>query len=130
MLAYPNATAATAYFTGVVPRNYVTTGPLRAKIFWVAATATSGDVRWSVAFERLEPGGPNVDSDNFGGNELVNATTAVNGEINAAIIPFTNVEADAIKPGNAFRIRVRRMGGAPGDTMTGDAQVMRVVIVQ
>lgn len=130
MLAYPNAVIASAYFTSAVPRNYVPSGPLRAKIFWVAATATSGDVRWSVAIERLEPGGPNVDSDNFGGNELINSTTAINGEINLAIISFTNAEADGIKAGNAMRIRVRRMGGAPGDTMTGDAQVMRVVIVQ
>jgi hypothetical protein len=130
MLAYPDSATSTAYFTGVAPRNYVVTGPLRAKVFWVAATATSGDVRWSVAFERLDTGGPNVDSDNFGGNELVNATTAVNGEINLAVIPFTNAEADGIKAGNALRIRVRRMGSSPGDTMTGDAQVMRVVIVQ
>lgn len=130
MLAYPNAVTSTAYFTGVVPRNYVASGPLRAKVFWVAATATSGDVRWSVAVERLEPGGPNVDSDNFGGNELINSTTAVNGEINLAVIDFTNAEADGINAGNALRIRVRRMGSSPGDTMTGDAQVMRVVLVQ
>ncbi len=130
MLDYADGAVETVYFTGVVPRSYVAMGPLRAKIFWVAATATSGDVRWALAFERLEPGGPNVDSDNFGDNEVINSTTAVNGEINVALISFTNAEADAIKPGNAFRIRVRRMGGAAGDTMLGAAQAMRVVLVQ
>ena len=131
MLDFADGVTETAYFTGVVPRSYVVTGPLRVKIFWVAATATTGSARWLAAVERLEGGGPNVDSDNFPANQSDNSPTdGTNGVINSLIIPFTNAEADGIRPGNPFRLRIRRQGGAAGDTLTDIAQIMRVVLVQ
>lgn len=132
MLAYANSGLTTiSYFTGIVPRTYIPQENLRMMVFWVAATATAGDVRWSAAFENLVANGPNVDSDNFGTDKGVNSpTSAVNGEINSTVINFDNAEADLIQPGNPFRLRLRRQSGSAGDTMIGDAQLMRVELVQ
>jgi hypothetical protein len=132
MLAYADSGAAVVtYFTGIVPRSYVQSANLRVRVYWVAATATAGDTRWSAAFEKLVMSAPNVDNDNFGTDKGVNSpTNATNGEINSTIIVFDNAEADLIAPGNPFRLRIRRQSGSPGDTMVGDAQLMRVVIVQ
>lgn len=132
MLAYPDSGAAqSAYFTGVMPIDYDPTKNIRLKIWWVAETAVSGDVRWVGAFEKLNQNGPNVDSDNFGPDNAVNdATNGTNGLINTTILTFDNAAADTVQPGNPFRLLARRQSNAGGDTMTGDAQIMRVALLQ
>lgn len=37
---------------------------------------------------------------------------------------------DGLLPGEAFRLRVRRGGDDGGDTMLGDAQLVKVIISQ
>lgn len=131
LLAYTDSGGSSdAYFTGVIPRNYVPEFPLRVKIWWVAATATTGDVRWNTGFEKLGPG-QNVDATTFGTLKAKNETCApVNGDITVSTFNFDQAEADSIAPGNPFRLVVRRQRGATGDNMTGDAQVLRVAVVQ
>lgn len=132
LLAYTDSGGPSdAYFTGVIPRNYVPDFPLRVKVWWAAATATAGDVRWNVGFEKLAPNSVNIDTDSFAALKAKNEpTNATNGVINISTFNFDQAEADNIAPGNPFRLVVRRQRGAPGDTMVGDAQVLRVAVVQ
>jgi hypothetical protein len=132
MLAYQASGAAqSGYFTGVAPVDYDPSNNLRLKLWWVAETANSGDVRWVGAFEKLNQNGPNVDSSNFGPDNAVNdPTNGTNGLINTTIMTFDNVAADDLQPGNPLRIFVRRQSNSGGDTMLGDAQIMRVAILQ
>ncbi|MHC4431032.1 MAG: hypothetical protein ACYTBS_04260, partial [Planctomycetota bacterium] len=130
--SYAESGTTVAYFTGVLPIEYNTSEELRVKLWWVAATATSGSTRWSVAFEKLIPNGPiNVDSESFAANQASNdPTNGTNGFINAVSLAFDNAEADGLQPGNAFRLRVQRQGSASGDDMSGEAQLMRVSMLQ
>ncbi len=48
----------------------------------------------------------------------------------ATTITLTQAEADSIAAGNLYRLRLERVTGDGGDTMTGDAQVLRVIVRQ
>ena len=132
MLAYQKGGAVRfGYFTGVMDNAYDPQQVARLKIHWVAATAVAGDVRWTASFEKLAINGPNVDNLNFGAAQADNSTTnPVNGIISVMVRPLSNADLDTIQPGNPFRLRVGRQSTAPGDTMAGDAQLMRVGLVQ
>ncbi len=81
-----------------------------------------------MAFERIAPGGQDIDSDGFDAIQTVTDTTnATSGIVTRTSITFTQAQADSIAAGDAFRLRVTRDANAGGDTMTGDAQILRVV---
>ncbi len=128
LIAYALGSIQRALFHGVMPADY-SGGQLTTRLDWVAATATSGNVRWEVQFERLNAGGIDIDTNGFATAQLANATApGVSGVIARASIIFPNAQADGIPPGQASRLRVTRAGGT--DTMLGDAQLLRVSIVQ
>jgi len=112
-----------SHFRGTMPAGYAS-GPLSLKIHWTGATATSGDVAWDVSFMRLNT---TIDTDSFAAAQTVTTTTsATSGVLATTVISFTQAEADGITAGDPFVFYVVRDAADGGDTMSGDAQLLRV----
>jgi hypothetical protein len=91
----------------------------------MADTATSGDVRWGVAFERMNT---DLDSDSFDtvaeGNGTANGTSGI-----PTVTEITITTIDSIAAGDAFRLKVyREASDTTNDTMSGDAQLIAVEV--
>jgi hypothetical protein len=120
----------TAHFASVLPQHFAG-GDLAVKLHWMATSATSGNVRWSAAFERLEADGPDLDSTGF--QSAVEATATANatsGKLTVTTITLTALD-DAAAAGDAFRIAITRVAtDGTNDTMTGDAELLAVELVE
>lgn len=129
VLEFDAATAEDAIFTGILPNNY-SGGGITVAIHWAGETAISGDVVWETSFERIGEGQQDIDADGFASGKTVTATApATSGNVDIAEVTHSNgAEIDSLAVGELFRIRVRRNAAAGGDTMTGDAQLLAVVI--
>lgn len=124
ILEFDDATNETAYFIGIMPQGAKLASGLKVRIHWTAATATSGNCYWAVAFERLNT---DIDADSFGADTLSAATTnATSGVPNVTEITVTTI--DGITAGDAYRLRIVRQASDALDTMTGDAQIIAVEI--
>ena len=127
IMAFDATTAESVSFSSALSRDY-SGGDVTIDIDWVAETATTGGVTWGVEVERLNAGGTDIDSDSFDTQQTGNSTTAgTSGIVTRTSITLTNAEADEWAAGDAFRLRLQRVTGDGGDTMTDDAQVLRVV---
>jgi hypothetical protein len=118
------ATAESAVFVGVMPEAASLGSGLIVSLRWMATTATSGDVRWSVAWEKSNT---DLDSDSF--DTATAATATTNGT--SGIVTVTNITCttiDSLAAGDLFRLRVQRIGGDGADTMTGDAELIAVEV--
>src|SRR5262245_25464154 len=105
------------YFTSILPKHYAG-GHLACKLHWMATSATSGNVRWSAAFERLEAGGPDLDTTDF--QTAVEANGAANGTSGKlTVTTLTLAVLDSAVAGDTFRIAIGRVANdATNDTMT------------
>lgn len=112
-------------------KNYSAGAALSLTVYWVALTAVVGDVIWAAAFERLVAGS-SVLTDDFAALQTAPASTApgVLGNIAAAVIPFTSAQIDGIVAGDPMRVFIQRTADAVGDTMVGDAQLIRAVLTE
>jgi hypothetical protein len=123
--------AENAVWEKAMPSVYDAVKNLRLIIDWVAAAAIVGDVVWEAAFEAIAPGGLDIDTDSFAASKSVTDTTAgTAGVVTRSTIDFTNVEADGVLANDEFRLMVQRNAPAVGDTMVGDAEILRVQIVE
>lgn len=115
-----------AIFGDVLPRHYAG-GGITVTIVWMATTATSGNVVWSVAIERMDTA-TDLDADSFAtANTATAAAPATSGAPAYTTIAFTSgAQMDSLAVGEAFRIKVSRTGSSGSDTMTGDAELLRV----
>ena len=117
-----------AVFSGVMPRNYGG-GGLTVYIHFSMTSATSGDVDWDVAFERIGDQQQDLDADGFAGVNAVDNTTvpATSGLVDIVNVTFTDgADMDSIAVGEKFRIKVTR--DAASDTATGDAELAAIEI--
>jgi hypothetical protein len=130
VLAYDDSTVEGIAWQRSVPQIY-SGDNLTLGIYWVADGAIIGDVVWAAAFERNEAG-HNVDTDAFAALQTAAPSTApgTNGDIALATIPFTQAQADAIAAGEPFRLYIQRTADAVGDTLVGDAQLLRAVLIE
>ena len=128
-LGFNDTTIQSALFVGVMPRNYTFLG-LKVTVYWAAASATSGDVKWGGYFERLQDGIDLITADRFAAEQTVVSTApGVAGTIKYATITFTDgAQIDSIQVGEAFRFKLRRVASDAADTMTGDGRTVRVEI--
>lgn len=119
----------TTYFTAVLPKHYAG-GNLACKLHWMATSATSGNVRWSAAFERLEANGPDLDAAGFQtAVEANDAANATSGKLTVTTLTLTAL--DGAVAGDSFRIAVTRIAtDGTNDTMTGDAELLAVELVE
>ena len=119
-----DASTESAVFVGILPEAASLGSGLIVSLRWMATTATSGDVRWSVAWEKSNT---DLDSDSYDSATASTATT--NGT--SGIVTVTNITCttiDSLAAGDLFRLRVQRIGGDGADTMTGDAELVAVEI--
>jgi hypothetical protein len=124
VLDFTDTSTESAVFVGVIPEAASLGSGLIVSLRWMATTATSGDVRWSVAWEKSNT---DLDSDSF--DTATAATVTTNGT--SGIVTVTNITCttiDSLAAGDLFRLRVQRIGGDGADTMTGDAELVAVEI--
>ena len=128
VLDFDASTNWSAVFTGVMPRNYAG-GGLTVYIHYAMSTATTGDVDWDAAFERIGDQQQDLDSDGFAAVQSVDNTTVpgTSGLVDIVSIAFTDgAQMDSIAVGESFRIKITR--DAVSDTATGDAELVAVEI--
>lgn len=128
VLDFDAAADEVAIFGDVLPRHY-SGGGLTVTLIWLATSATSGNVVWSVAIERRDTG-TDLDADSFASAQT--ATAAAPGTSGApayTTIAFTSgAQMDSLAAGEAFRLKVSRTGSSGSDTMTGDAELLAVEV--
>jgi hypothetical protein len=124
VLDFDDAATESAVFVGILPEAADVTSGLIVSLRWMATTATSGDVRWSVAWEKSNT---DLDSDSFDTATAATATAdGTSGIVTVTNITCTNI--DSLAAGDLFRLRVQRVGGDGADTMTGDAELVAVEV--
>lgn len=127
VLDFDAAANESAIFVSSIPEGAVLTSGLLVRIHWMATSATTGDVRWRVAFEA---GGTDLDADSFDtATEASGTANATSGIETITEITATNI--DSLVAGNRFRMRVTRVGtDGTNDTMAGDAELTFVEVRQ
>src|SRR5437667_9789413 len=93
-----------AIFGGVLPRNYAG-GGITLTLVWAAASATTGNVGWKAAFERLQNGVDTIGSDSFAAFQAssFDAVPGTSGVVKYSTITFTDGgQIDSLAAGEAF----------------------------
>lgn len=122
VLLFAEAATESAYFEGIVPREY-DGGSVVVSCWFTAVANTTNNARWLYAFENMA-GSQDIDADGFGTEQNVTATpNPTAGIMNVASSTFTNTAADSITAGSPFRLRVRREPANAGDTTTADLHI-------
>lgn len=104
-------------------------GTITATLQWAAATATTNEVRWLVAFERIAADDLDIDGDSFATARVsLDTAPAAAGQLSYASITFSQAEADSVAAGEAFRLKVTRDADHVDDDLVGDAQLLRVLV--
>jgi hypothetical protein len=128
-LAFDAATDEHADFTGVLPRAYGG-GGLTLTLYW-ASMATTNAVVWNAAFRGFPDDAEDIDTTahSYDFNAVTATTATVAGEVDYAVITFTNgADMDSLAVGELFNLRIRRDADNGSDTMTGDAYLIAVEI--
>ncbi len=126
MLDFDAGTDESAVFGGVLSRHYAG-GGVTATLVWMASTATSGNCVWNAQIERGDTG-TDMDSDSFAtAQAATGAASGTSGAPTYTAITFTSgANMDSLAVGEAFRLKVTRDADNGSDTMTGDAELLRV----
>lgn len=127
VLDFDSATDEYAVFPGVLDRAYNSTG-VTVRLYWAATSATSGNVVWVAEFERIDDEGLDIDADSFASGQTITAAApGTSGQVQYTDIAFTDgSQIDSLAVGEAFRLRITRDANNASDTMTGDAELLRV----
>jgi len=137
VLDFDNTIAESALFGGILPRNYAG-GGITVTVLWMAGGVAlvhdvttpfaTGNVKWNAAFERHQVGTDDLDTDSFAtAQTATGAAPGTDGSVQSTSIPFTNgAQIDSLAVGESFRLKVTRDAADAGDTMTGDAELLRV----
>jgi hypothetical protein len=131
VLDFDGSTDEEAVFTGILPMNYGASG-LDINIWWAATSATSGNVRWQAAIERMDVASLDIDGDSFAAFQSAGGTPpATNGQLVKTTVSLTNgAQMDSLAAGEAFRLKIRRdADGTSGtDDVTTDVELVVVEI--
>jgi len=130
VLDFDASTTETVFFTGFIPQgaSFATSGTALTFVLESTATsATSGNIGWNVALERIVAGGIDIDADNFGtaqpGSAAVSGTSGIVTEVS---VTFTLAQLPSLlAAGDMIRVRVQRNTSVSGDH-TGDAELLGV----
>lgn len=128
VLDFDATTNEDAIFEGVMPRHYGG-GGVTVYIHYAMSSATSGDIDWDVAWERIGDQQQDIDSDGFAAANSVDNTTVpgTSGNVDIVNVTFTDgADMDSVAVGEGFRLKVTR--DAASDTASGDAELLRVEI--
>lgn len=131
VLDFDASTEETIYFDLDALPAYYSGGGLTVLPEWMASSATSGAVVWGGSVERMQAGGTDMDSDSFATEQLSAGVTTngTSGIINESTITHSSgANMDSLAAGEPFRYRLARKPGEAGDTMTGDAELVRLIV--
>ena len=115
----------------VMPTQYAA-GTLKAKLYYVMASTTSGTVEFEVAVEAVTDGDA-TDLDSASSFDTVNSgSVTVPGTAgHLDVITLTLTNKDSIAAGDSFRLAIQRdSNDGTNDTATGDARLLAVEIVE
>lgn len=123
ILDFDDTTEESAVFVGVIPENAALGSGISVRIHWMATSATSGNCRWGVQFEKMTS---DLDSDSFDtATEAHSATNGTAGVVTITTITCTSI--DSLAAGDLFRIKVYRdVSDTTNDTMVGDAEIVAI----
>lgn len=128
VLAFDDATVEGIPWQKYMPEGYTPGSSIAVDVYWVAGTAILGDVVWAAAFENNNAG-HNILTDSFAALQTATGTApGTLGDEQLTTIAFTSAQIDGIVANDPHRLFLQRTAGAVGDTMAGDAEVVRVVV--
>lgn len=128
VLNFDDTTNESAVLPFVMPRHY-DGGGVTVYIHYAMASATSGDVDWDTAFERIGDQQQDIDSDGFAAAQSVDNTTVPGTSGNVDIVSVNHsdgAQMDSLAVGEGGRVKITR--DAASDTASGDAQILFVEI--
>jgi hypothetical protein len=126
LLAFDDAADENAIFVNALPEGASVGSGLTVNIKWAAASATTGNVVWVVAFMAMDAT-TDIDSDSFDTSATATtATLGTSGFTQTTSITITTI--DSLVAGVAYRLKVTRNADDAADTMAGDAQVSAVEV--
>jgi len=126
VLDFDDTTNESAIFSAVLPQHY-DTGGITVYLHYAMTSATSGDIDWDVAFERIGDQQLDIDSDSFAAVNSTDDTTVPTGAglVDIVSVAFSNgADMDSVAVGEGFRLKVTR--DAVSDTASGDAELLFV----
>lgn len=127
-LAYDGTSTERAYFK--IPVINYGSGNLTATIEWYADTASSGAVVWETALAAITG---NTDTQDVETKSFATANTATDTHLGTTgqrvhTIDVTISNLDSLANGDVALLRVSRLPGDAGDTMTGDAILIGITL--
>lgn len=126
VLDFDDSANESAVFSAVMPRHYAG-GGVTVCLHYAMTVATSGDVDWDVAWERIGDGQQDIDSDGFAAVHSAddNTVPGTPGNVGVVSVAFADgADIDEVAAGEGFRLKVTR--DAAGDTANGDAELLFV----
>jgi len=129
VLKFDDTTNESVVFTGVMPQSYAGTTGVTVYLHYSMTSATTGDVDFDAAFERIGDQQLDIDADSFAAVNSVDNTTvpATSGLVDIVSVAFTDgADMDSVAVGELFRIKVTR--DAVSDTSAGDLELHAVEI--
>ncbi len=132
VLDFDASTDEAAVFKGILPSHY-SGGGITIKLHYAMTSATSGNIIWQTAIERIGDGQQDIDSDGFATANSSSATAvpATSGHVDILSIAHTSgTQMDSLAVGEGFRLKVNRDADNGSDTATGDAELFAVEIVE
>jgi len=127
VLDFADSLTESAIFPIFIPEGADLSNGVTVRLGWMATSATSGSVVWSIAFDRLASG--DADSDSYDTSVIFTGTTAANSG-SETVTEVTVFVLDSLAAGEAGKLLVQRIGTDDNDTMTGDAELSWVEIRQ
>lgn len=125
--ASTNESAQSVHFA--MPAAYTGSGTLKADIFFIMASATSGNVVWNVSVNAVSSG-DSEDLTAVSGYDTANTSTVAvpgtAGYLTRTTIDLTN--KDGVVAGDYVRLLLTRNASSGSDTASGDAYVGLVVL--
>lgn len=130
VLDFDDTTDEAVVFKFYLP-SYYSGGGLTVEIFASFTSATSGNVVWEAAIERVTDSNQDIDSDGFASAQSSGAVAVpgTSGHVKKFTITFTNgAQMDSLAAGEWGRIKINRDANNASDTASGDAELWSVTI--
>lgn len=133
VLDFDDAATEAALFGFILPQLFAATrssNALDVILIWAATSATSGNVVWQASFERVALNGQDIDSDGFASSSIkTDACQGTSGKMSYTKFGAA-IANDSLAAGEFGRLKIERVGGNGSDTMSGDAELKAVLIVE
>lgn len=123
VLSFDASVAESAVFVSVIPEGTSVASGIVVRLWWMAATATSGNVVWAVS---LMPASGNLATEVFAPS--ITVATACNSTPGVQSVSTITFTGSGVVAGEMYRLKVDRVAATGADTMAGDAQLVAVEV--